>query len=265
MSSATANSAVAPVDELELSSSATWGASRLRNIARRDVAGMSFATTDLGARQERPAAAGVEIRLLGEAAAPGHWTGAHRKQLDAAYVYTSGILDRMSVLDAVLRAWESGGIGGHAEAVVTLSDSPRSLLFREFDVEWPAAVGEPERTLLAALLAIPRSGAELLPRGEFPAPHDLFRQLADDWKRATLNTSSMTRMVLHPAYQRIIGIGPSVLPYLLAELRREPDWWFAALQAVSGEDPVAPSERGDLLAMTRRWIAWGQRHGYFRE
>lgn len=265
MSSATANPGLAEVEDLELSSSATWGASRFRSVARRDVVGVSFATTDLGPKQNDPSArTGMEIPLPVEAGVTGHLTGSRGKPVDAAYVYASGMRGSTSMLDAVLRAWESGSISGHAEAVVTLSDTPRNLLTREFNVVWPKATDEPELAYLAALLAMPQSAETRQDEGA-AAVGKLFNELATEWKRATLNTSSMTRMVLHPAYQRIVGIGPSVLQSLLAELQREPDWWFAALKAITGADPVPADERGDLVAMTKRWIAWGRIHGYVRE
>lgn len=44
-------------------------------------------------------------------------------------------------------------------------------------------------------------------------------------------------MAMHPAYQRIIGLGPEVAPLLLRELERQPDHWFWALKALTGADP----------------------------
>src|SRR5438067_2403633 len=60
-----------------------------------------------------------------------------------------------------------------------------------------------------------------------------FRDLVDQWKEATEFTSSTTEMVLHPAYQQIIGMGPVAIPFLIAELRRDPDHWFAALKSIA--------------------------------
>lgn len=89
-----------------------------------------------------------------------------------------------------------------------------------------------------------------------------FRELVQQWKEQTKFTSSATDLVMNPAYQQIIGMGPSALPFLMAELRREPDHWFAALQAITGQDPLLPEERGDLDRMTSVWLAWGKAHGY---
>lgn len=93
---------------------------------------------------------------------------------------------------------------------------------------------------------------------------DLFRDLVRQWKEETISLSSAEEMVLHPAYQRIIGMGPGVLPWLLEELKAEPDYWFWALKAITGQDPVLPAERGQMAQMTERWLDWGRLHGLCR-
>jgi hypothetical protein len=57
-----------------------------------------------------------------------------------------------------------------------------------------------------------------------------FYQLVKQWKKATEHLSSSTRMAKHPAYREIIAMGKPALPLLLAELKRDPDFWFAALR-----------------------------------
>jgi hypothetical protein len=91
-----------------------------------------------------------------------------------------------------------------------------------------------------------------------------FRRLASDWRRETINLSSSTRMVMHRAYQQIIGMGPAAVPLILRELQVRPDWWFWALQAITEADPVPPEAHGSLEQMTAAWIEWGHHHGYLR-
>src|SRR5436309_3896150 len=50
-----------------------------------------------------------------------------------------------------------------------------------------------------------------------------FSELAGAWKKETRLLSSMTDMILHPAYQQIIGLGRGALPLILEELARQPD------------------------------------------
>ena len=68
-------------------------------------------------------------------------------------------------------------------------------------------------------------------------------------------------MVAHPAYQAIIGLGWPAVPLLLRDLEREPVHWFEVLQAITGEDPVAREQWGNIPAMAAAWLAWGRQHG----
>ncbi len=103
---------------------------------------------------------------------------------------------------------------------------------------------------------------------DFSATADLdsiraeFKSLTLEWKADTAILSSVQDISLHPAYQRIIGLGKSVLPLIFESLEREPDHWFWALRALTGEDPVPTKDRGKLGAMTDAWLAWGVEHGY---
>src|SRR5262249_14978603 len=89
-----------------------------------------------------------------------------------------------------------------------------------------------------------------------------FQQLAAQWKQDSLFMSSTTDMVGLPSYQEIIRMGAPAISLLLAELQREPNHWFAALMAITGEDPVPPEDRGRLERMTAAWLRWGREKGY---
>lgn len=88
-----------------------------------------------------------------------------------------------------------------------------------------------------------------------------FRQLARKWINETEYLSSAARMAEHPTYQEIIQLGQPAVPLLLAELRRRPDFWFAALRAITGENPVPPQSAGKVKDMAAAWLAWGQAKG----
>ena len=98
-----------------------------------------------------------------------------------------------------------------------------------------------------------------------PPPRQLatqFRQLAERGWSETRFLSSPTAIATHPAYQRIIGLGPQVIPLILTEMATTPGQWFWALAALTGENPVADSDRGDVAAMTAAWLAWGRANGW---
>jgi hypothetical protein len=88
-----------------------------------------------------------------------------------------------------------------------------------------------------------------------------FRALAAQWKAETALLSSTSALVAHPAYQAIIALGPPVVPLLLQDLQREPAHWFAALKAITGEDPVPSGDWGRIPAMAVAWLSWGRARG----
>lgn len=89
-----------------------------------------------------------------------------------------------------------------------------------------------------------------------------FGALAARWRCDTLNISSTSRMAMHPAYQSIIGMGIVAVPLILGELQARPDWWFWALRAITGVDPVPVNRRGFLHDMAEAWLKWGRERGY---
>jgi hypothetical protein len=89
-----------------------------------------------------------------------------------------------------------------------------------------------------------------------------FNRLRDKWKSERGPESSTTRLVMHPTYQMIIGMGPQIIPLLLRELEQQVDAWFWALQAITEEDPVPQEHRGNWKEMAKAWLAWGKTHGY---
>jgi hypothetical protein len=87
-----------------------------------------------------------------------------------------------------------------------------------------------------------------------------FRALAEKWRKETSHFSLMLKKAMHPAYQRIIGLGPSAIPLILREMQQKPGHWFWALNAITGEDPAHP---GDNIEEARQaWLQWGREKGY---
>ncbi|BDA67387.1 hypothetical protein RIVM261_081520 [Rivularia sp. IAM M-261] len=89
-----------------------------------------------------------------------------------------------------------------------------------------------------------------------------FLELAEQWRRETGVLSVTSKISMHPAYQRIIGMGQPVVPLIMRELEREPDHWFWALTAITGANPVKEKQRGRLDQMAQAWLAWGRENGY---
>lgn len=90
----------------------------------------------------------------------------------------------------------------------------------------------------------------------------LFTKLATEWREETRYLSSTSAIATHPAYQRIIGLGPQVIPLILSDLEREGGHWFWALSALTGENPVDSADQGRIKAMTAAWLKWGTDNGW---
>ena len=88
-----------------------------------------------------------------------------------------------------------------------------------------------------------------------------FEALARQWKDDTAGDSTGTAILLHPAHQRIVGMGRPALPLILEDMSEHGGHWFAALRAISGENPVVPEDRGRVRKMQAAWIEWGRRNG----
>jgi predicted DNA-binding antitoxin AbrB/MazE fold protein len=84
-----------------------------------------------------------------------------------------------------------------------------------------------------------------------------FEDLSAQWKEETRYLSSTTDIATNGAYQRIIGMGMPVVPLILEDLRNQPFHWFWALNAITAEDPVSETMRGQVREMARAWISWG--------
>jgi hypothetical protein len=94
------------------------------------------------------------------------------------------------------------------------------------------------------------------------SPEQKFKRLAAAWKAQRGPISSPTKLVMHPAYQSIVGMGSVAVPLLLRTLEQEADLWFWALRAITEADPVPPSSRGRIKEMAEAWLKWGREHGH---
>ena len=98
------------------------------------------------------------------------------------------------------------------------------------------------------------------------APPDLkklreeFNELATTWYRETAKLSSAEQMVLHPAYQKIIGMGRDALPFIFKELKKTRGHWIWALAMITRDDKATPGMK--FREAVDAWLAWGESNGY---
>ena len=102
------------------------------------------------------------------------------------------------------------------------------------------------------------------PQAIMPLTEDEFRSMVSEWKRGTAFVSSVSEIVGHPGFRRIVASGPGAVPYLLKELKEEPSYLVMALSEITGVNPVPPGVRGKITEMVKAWLAWGEENGLMR-
>jgi len=140
---------------------------------------------------------------------------------------------------------------------LTLDPQLEQRIQREIDL---GHYGDPSEVIAHAL--------SLLPAGQGVGEEDAaairaqLQRLTTEWRRDTLFLSSDTDVVLHPAYQRIIGMGKPAIPFILHDLIQNGGNWFWALAAITGENPVNPDDAGKTKKMKEAWQQWGLANHY---
>jgi hypothetical protein len=89
-----------------------------------------------------------------------------------------------------------------------------------------------------------------------------FRRLEAIWTRETGYLSNPDEIIQHPAFQEITRIGEAVVPLMLHDLQDRPRLWVWALPDITGADPVAEADRGNIAKMAAAWLRWGKEHGF---
>jgi len=90
-----------------------------------------------------------------------------------------------------------------------------------------------------------------------------FIEQADKWENETKYISSVTKRVMHPSYQAILGMGrdPGIVPILLRDLQKNRRPWFTALSYITQHNPINPQDAGKMDKMISAWVNWGKDKG----
>jgi hypothetical protein len=92
-----------------------------------------------------------------------------------------------------------------------------------------------------------------------------FARLVTSWRDDTENLSSLTAIVSHEAYQRIIDLGignATIVRLILQDLRENGGYWSTALIALTGENPIEPANIGRPEKIRQDWVRWGKQSGF---
>ena len=94
------------------------------------------------------------------------------------------------------------------------------------------------------------------------AIEERFAKLVAEWRSGTGGLSSPRAIRSHPAYQQIIAMGEPALRHIFDDLKRNGGWWYPALRALTGQNPVPESAKGNPLLNDEAWLQWGRQNGY---
>jgi hypothetical protein len=90
---------------------------------------------------------------------------------------------------------------------------------------------------------------------------DLLQYLYDKWYDETKYDSSMTKFE-NSYFDGIVSLGYGAVPGIIEMLKEKPSLLVAALNKITGKNPVKPSHRGKIKEMSDDWINWweGKNH-----
>lgn len=80
-----------------------------------------------------------------------------------------------------------------------------------------------------------------------------FTNLADKWEKETGFLSDLLKVIVNTNYLTIISKGYEALPFIYNRLKKRGGYWFAALRAITGENPTTEME-GNIIKMREAWL-----------
>jgi hypothetical protein len=85
-----------------------------------------------------------------------------------------------------------------------------------------------------------------------------FETLRAQWRAECGISSSTTKIILAPSYQRIIGMGRAAVPLIMRHLEKgdQPAFWSWALQSITGAKPFRDEDKGKVKVLAQAWLAW---------
>jgi len=88
-----------------------------------------------------------------------------------------------------------------------------------------------------------------------------FYDYVKKWKEETVGLSSPSTIRMNRNYQKIIGLGDSIIPLILSELEKNPDDWFYALEMLVKDEENPINDDMGFNESIKTWITWGKNKG----
>jgi hypothetical protein len=84
-----------------------------------------------------------------------------------------------------------------------------------------------------------------------PITEESFQASVSEWNRETELTSSLTEIIDHTPFRRIVNSCREAIPFLLQELKKKPSLLAVALREVIGENPAPRTARRRVEEMAK--------------
>ncbi|MFA5010548.1 MAG: hypothetical protein WC644_01220 [Ignavibacteria bacterium] len=85
-----------------------------------------------------------------------------------------------------------------------------------------------------------------------------FEYLSNIWKQDTSFSSKKYEKYSHPAYKEIISMGYGVVPFIITDLKKEPNFWINALKEITKTDPVINEHKSNIMLTINDWLNWAE-------
>jgi len=82
------------------------------------------------------------------------------------------------------------------------------------------------------------------------------------WKEETALYSNPSEIYSNKHYREVLNHGAKLLPLIISDLEHNGGEWFAALEQLTGVDPIPPAIYGDYHRMRQAWLEWARYNGY---
>ena len=89
-----------------------------------------------------------------------------------------------------------------------------------------------------------------------PLSQEKFDELVGRIKRDTMFSSRAQDIIDHPAHDELMWYGKSAIPFVIADLRKEPFHWFMTLYMLTGHNPIRQEHAGYVEKMRQDWLSW---------
>ena len=178
----------------------------------------------------------------------------------------------VSPVQAVKREYQESNISGHPEAMTLstqhgvstkIEDHMEALLSEIPYVRYPTIQKHPD-TEAAKQSVLKEYLCTFCGNLDKRRLENRFVELVTEWRREIGGLSSPRAITSHPAYQQILKMGETALPFIFQELQENGGWWYPALRTLTGQNPVPEGAKGRPPLSREAWLEWGRRNGYLR-